>query len=253
MKKRIEFYLAIVFMMCVLCSCGDGGGTDGTGVRSYTGTVVNTKNSPVNMASITVAETGDSSMTDTFGAFNIKSSKKSNSATLVIARDNIDTSVVISDIPEATKEVKVAIQVNETENSAEATRIDFSPVKSFALHASFVGRCSDSFEGERPFIQTRYIPNGTYCTLKTTVYGDGKLLGGILVGIERKACGDHQPWRRIVSEITETQPEAGVSKIVFPYADSERACEYRIVAPLGDRKGRADTLHLFTFTGLSQK
>lgn len=114
------FALCCAFLVAILPSCG--GGTDGSGVRSFGGQVLSENASPLAGATITVAETGDSAVTDEDGNFSISTrlAEGQTSATFVIQAEAVSTSAVLSDLNPSAAQVGVLIVVDRPSNTAQA-------------------------------------------------------------------------------------------------------------------------------------
>lgn len=110
--------LCCLVLTVYLPSCG--GGTDGSGVRSFNGQLLSESATPLAGATVTVAETGDSAITDENGSFSISTrlADGQTSATFVIQDESVSTSAVLDDIaPDSS--VDVLIVVNRPANTAQ--------------------------------------------------------------------------------------------------------------------------------------
>lgn len=237
---------AVIF--CLL-GCSDGG-TSGTGIRTVQGAVYTTDNSPVENAGVVIVETGDGAVTDSAGKFSITTDLiMIQNFSLRVTHPLIDTTVAVSDVPIDQAEVTVDVTIDPTSNSGEARLIDLSNIQQFELRAGIIGACDRYFENRGDIIrQANEIPNGTECLLRATVYGDGELIGGVLVGIERQACDRTSAWRSVTNGLTSTRVHRGVALIPFRYSDTERSCRFRISAPFLDPQGRDDSVKITTLT-----
>jgi len=92
--------LVATLVSALLSACG--GGTRGTGdeVKSLVvGRVVDTTGAPLPSATVTQLETGDSTETDSTGAFSLNVAVTNEEATLLIERDGFEGTATISGLP----------------------------------------------------------------------------------------------------------------------------------------------------------
>jgi uncharacterized phage infection (PIP) family protein YhgE len=107
----------MISCLAFLLSCA-GGGTSGTGGIQFSGSVSKSlakalNGEPLANVQVTLAETGESDVTDTEGRFEINSSATDlPTATLLIESAEIISSVLISDIPNNTRSVDVDLAVD---------------------------------------------------------------------------------------------------------------------------------------------
>lgn len=229
--SKLKFAATALFVMLLGC----GGGTSGTGLRSIRGHVGDSSGQPLGGTAITIAETGAATLSDESGLFVLQSDASLPSVTLHLSGDSFDTSVNVDLSQHDHEEVNLDVSVDTANNSAEAVRLDFSTVESFDVQVDIVGGCARAFSEQT---QVRPLPDGLFCDLEVHVSGDGEALGGVLVSLERQACGKAKPWRTFATGLTQTQPHAGFLPIRFRFFANERACRYRVVAPFGDDKKR---------------
>lgn len=250
--KAAPFLIRLILICCtslVIIGCAQGGGTSGSGVV-VKGLVETTSGQPFQQALIELLETGESTQSDASGGFSLKTTMFLEQFTLHVTKDALNASVTIDTIPEEADAVSVRIVVDTQANTATATRIDFSDVQDFDLAAGVVGACDRFFENRGDRIrQGNPVKAGTSCLLKATVMGDGELQGGILVGIEHRACASGSPWRQVATAYTETGPHHGVAQIPFRFYDDVNSCFYRISAPYHDSMGRQSYVFIDTSTG----
>lgn len=248
-NPRLLPITVILIFILALVGCA-GGGTSGTGLEVVDGTVNLTTLSPLSDANVTVIETGDSGMTDQTGHFHIGLSGTTDVITLLVEKDELQVRVAVNGLPGEAEVVSVLVLINSADQSGQATVIDYSGVREFRLAASVVGRCDLYFENHPERIrQANPVAPGTQCTLKASVQADGIDAGGVLVGLERRACAEGSPWRLVTAARTVTGPNQGTVQIPFNFYDSERACFYRVSAPLKDEQQRERHLQLVTLTG----
>ena len=249
-NRRTLRVLALLFMATLLLPGCNGGGTSGSGIRTVQGSVYLPDGSPLPQASVTLLESGDSAPTDEGGRFAIATDFQIGSSfNLEVSHPSARAVVPITNAPLDSPEVTVDITIDPSTNSGQANLIDLSPIQHFDLHATIVGGCSVFFrEDDKGIYQVRPVPPGVTCHVRATLYGDGNLVGGALVGIERKDCGLRSPWRNITNSLTSTRVHLGQTILTFKYYDNEQACHYRVSAPYNDEMGRQDFVSIQTLT-----
>lgn len=129
MKRSVSFFIPITLLLACLSilpgGCGGGTtGTGGTGSSDFRGYVFTSSGAPVSGAMMTIAETGDSAVTDQSGLFLITSELESQTqVTLVIETGTTSASTVISDLPADTAvDVQVDLQLNEQTKDLKVTK-----------------------------------------------------------------------------------------------------------------------------------
>lgn len=233
-SKSLYYLIRISALLCFFALASCGGGTSGTGLRMIKGRIADPAGQPLS-AEITIAETGDTTNSDNAGMFQLNSEIDLTQITLLLRGNSFDTSVKVESIPDNAEQLNVEVQVDATTNSAEAVRLDFSSIENFEVAAAIVGKCAEAF---KDLDQIHPIPEGSYCDIDVRVTGDSKPVGGVLVSLERQACGKAKPWRTFETGITQTQPHVGLLQLKFRFYANERACRYRVVAPFGDDRRR---------------
>ncbi len=104
----------VVLCVTVLTSCG-GGGTSGSGsptIRLLSGYIHSAPGIPLPGVTVTIEETGDSSLTDDAGLFRITTSLAPGDIHLFLESGDFEGSTVVNDIPEGVTEVVVDLSVN---------------------------------------------------------------------------------------------------------------------------------------------
>lgn len=238
-----------MFLCYVLTGCS-GGGTSGSGIVVVRGIVKTSSGDPLTNATVELVETGNIATTDSDGMFSLNSTPEVPEITLNIKAEAIDVNVPVEPLPPKTDTVTVNVVVNPTSNTGQATVIDASSVQFFAIKAFFTPGCDAFFENtsKDTIRQTNRMKNGTECTLKVTVHGDGELQAGVTVGLERISCDQHADTVKIATAQTLPSPHEGVAQLNFNFYDSYNACEYRISAPYKDSLHRQQYIHIVTLT-----
>ena len=215
---------ACVALFLFVCGCGGGTSGTGTGERSFDGRVQSTDGTPVAGASVTIVETGESTITDTVGAFAILSDVAGTSIALLIEADTLSTTVQVEalDVPDTAVHVDVTVDEDSPQQSVS--------VKNLQVKAQVVGACDPFFENRRTIRQANRIKDGTVCSVKVQIYGDGKLLERIPFVIQHAAC-DGRAWAPVSAGETGFGIYAGVGTADFTFFNEPEFCLYRIVAP----------------------
>lgn len=204
-----------------LAFCGCGGGTSGSGIKTYEGTVSTTDGRALTGVHITIEATGDNSFTDANGAFAIKSDASGQEVSFLLESPEFENRFVLQDIPSDSSGITVEVTVD--------TETDVIQVSNVTLRAWFAGLCDQYFENREIIRQANRIPKGTVCSLNVEVLGDGKRLPNIPLALEYAACEPGSPWRVLQNASTGAGPRAGSAEINFEFKDSEQFCRYRVV------------------------
>lgn len=125
--------IVLLISAFVVLGIGCGGGTTGTGGSGsddFAGKLLTLSGSPVVNATVTVAETGDSAVTDSNGEFNIQTNTPpSDKATLLVETAISQSSAVVDELPDVPAVVEVSLQLNEKANSLAVTSKKVTPKK----------------------------------------------------------------------------------------------------------------------------
>lgn len=222
---RIKNYARLFLIFFLLCSGGCGGGTSGSGLKNYHGSIDDTSSRALPGVNVTIESTGDNTTTDTDGKFAFQSSAFGKDISFLIESTDFKSRVVLQEIPESSAHISLKIVVD--------TRTDVAVVNQLNVRAGFVGLCDNYFENTETIRQANQVPDGTVCTLSAIVRGDGQLLNNIPVALEYSGCNETSAWETIAVALTGLEEENGEGKVKFsfPYHDSSTYCRYRIVAP----------------------
>lgn len=144
---RIILFILICISMGLLNACMGGGttGSDGGLPLSRTvrieGTITSSSGAPEPGVQVTLAETGDSAVSDAVGSFALSSELPSTEVTLLVQKQALDTSVAIGNIPNSSSLVTLQLSVNTAQNSVSVVAITISPrdTGSSASSASSLG------------------------------------------------------------------------------------------------------------------
>lgn len=236
-----SFCVQLALLIFVLSLVGCGGGSEGTGIGGNTlqGTVSLDENIPVEGALVTVAETGQSALTDVNGKFSIETPVSVRKVTLAVSVNNVDGNVVIPELPVEPSTVDVDIHVNPETQSVDATAVN--------AKASVVGLCDAFFENEAVIRQSNPIADGTSCVAKVTLKSNGRALRGVPVAIRARPCNDLAPWQTIATAVTAKDLHGGIAQLSFQFFNTPEYCDYQIVAPYGTPQYQSVFISIRTF------
>ena len=224
--KAIRHIISFLILSCltlILASCG--GGSSGTGAPDsfssavIEGIVVDEVSQPIEGARVTVIETGDATETDVGGRFQLNVMEETDSVNLMVETDGISGNVAVSPIAEEGTRADVTIAVNRRTQVVGARNVE--------VLAKIVGACDFAFENKAVIRQGNRLRDGTECPVRVTVRSDGRGLSGIPFRIESSRC-DRVRWTLEEEGLTGTD---GTGTLTFQFQDSDRFCQYRIVAP----------------------
>ena len=128
---------------CVMClfaflpSCG--GGTDGSGVRSFGGQVISETARPLAGATVTVEETGASTVTAEDGSFELSTTLPAGTTSATFIIEDMETSArgTLDDVGDAGEQVSVLIVVDRPANTAQIIPVATPTPKPTATASSF--------------------------------------------------------------------------------------------------------------------
>lgn len=223
---KILTYLLSGLLVLLLISCA-GGGTRGTGLggfRIITGTIVESNDLPVEGATVTIVETGESDLSDQNGEFQIETQSENANLQLQVQKDDFDTTIEVNDLDQETNNLNLEISIETQENIASVSTLE--------VWARIVGECDQFFENRPRIRQSVAIREGGMdCTLKFFASGDFQRLERVPAVIEVRACSGGE-WRRIAAGTTGVGLNSGAGQIDFYYEDNQENCLYRLRAPI---------------------
>lgn len=129
MKLLLKF-LVVLAIALLFSSCG--GGTVGTGDTvsgpdtRFFGTVFDIDGQGLGNVEVIVRESGDSTLTDTYGHFDLSSHISEQTPSLIIRSGVIDRTVTLAPLNSLDSEVKVEVVVNSADNSVTLTNIEIT-------------------------------------------------------------------------------------------------------------------------------
>lgn len=206
-----------------------GGGTGGTGVKAYEGTVRTLDQMPLNDAHLTIEDTGETSTSDVDGNFVIYSKAYGARVKFLLETPLFSTSFTLNDISEDSSRVNVALVVDPASKRVNITQ--------FSVKAKIVGDCMPYFTNGESIDQSVELPYPGIktCTLDIRVYGDGLPRRKIPIALQHAGCDPNSLWIEDAQTETGDGNHRGKAKLSFQFSPSEDACRYRILAPFNYR------------------
>ncbi len=213
----------LFLFLCVPFITGCGGGTSGSGLKSFDGMLVNRSGAALGGVLITIETTGDSAVTDADGHFVIISDVYGDEVTFLIESDEIRRKFSLKDVPQDSSRYTVDVTLD--------TGSDFIKVSNIRVNARFAGLCDYYFENREIIRQSNRVPEGTVCSLNVDVLSDGRRLENIPVILQYARCEPNSRWNTILVTKTGERERAGSAEVNFVYVDSPEFCRYRVVSP----------------------
>ncbi len=125
-KLPIFGLFSLILVLClplVLASCG--GGTEGTGFKSFAGVISGPNGQPSAGVSVTLEETGTSTTTDTNGYFEIPEATVDTAEVTFRVEDQSGFSATakVSNLPSGRADVALALAIDQTANTVVVTSV----------------------------------------------------------------------------------------------------------------------------------
>lgn len=226
-KPTHSLFSVVALLMCALIFSGCGGGTSGTGLKSYEGTVLTREELPVQNATITLIQSGDFAITDNGGHFLLQSKVFGERVDFRIESSEISALFALQDIPEDSSTITMKLTIDPSTQTAE--------VNQFEVKAAFIEDCENYFvPGELPQ-QSDVVPEGMICTLRVEISKDGRLRRKVPFVIQHSACDESAEWKTVASAETGDGKDRGIAEVSFAFSSSEDHCRYRLLAPYNYR------------------
>lgn len=223
------FKLIIIFLLFFIISCA-GGGSEGTGVVTIDGKVLALDSSPLPGSRVSVEGRNEIAITDGSGSFVLDVSQDdivNNTVRLIVETDNVRKPVLISDVQGGAEDnsLNVQIKIDPSDQSIEVSNV--------TVKAKIVGLCDFYFENFSTIRQSNKVPDKLDCTLKVSIGGDGVPLSDVPFIMQYTGCSETREWTTLAAGETRSAPIAGVGQLEFPFADNDKTCVYRVLAPYG--------------------
>ncbi|MBN8547725.1 MAG: carboxypeptidase regulatory-like domain-containing protein [Deltaproteobacteria bacterium] len=234
-----SFCVQLALLIFVLSLVGCGGGSEGTGA-SLQGRVSLSQDEPIQGAVVTVAETGQTAITDSQGIFSVNAPAEGATVTLAVTAKNVEGDVVVvnsSSVPSSS--LNVNIKVDPNTNSLESDQVLAS--------AFIVGLCDFAFENKKIIRQTAHLDDGTSCVVKVILERNGRRLGGQNTVIQFRRCDGSTDWQTQSTATTDKNVHRGIAQLAFQFFNSPEYCEYRVVAPFEDPRFIPAIFPIYTF------
>lgn len=117
----------VLLISIVSLSLGCGGGTSGTGVKEFEGSLTTLGGDPVVGARITLVESGTTVTTDSQGKFALSGDLPEGQVALQVETNGVTNTVTISQLPRGEAAVNVELQLNQQTSSVTATNVIITP------------------------------------------------------------------------------------------------------------------------------
>ncbi len=209
------------WIILLLASCG--GGTSGSGLKTYQGRVITPFNEALSEVAVTIEDTGDSSVTDVNGRFSIKSNAAGATVRFLLESPDFTTRFTLIDIPDESSRIGMRVTVNPQTNE--------TTVKNLSVRTWMAGYCEPFFESREVIRQIKNVPDGTECSLNVRVLRDGQPVADLPIALQYSSCEPGSSWQLLRESRTGTGNHQGAAELNFGFIDSSEFCRYRVIAP----------------------
>lgn len=230
MKIKV-FILSIIILF--ICACG--GGSAGTGTTTVSGQVRDLQDQPINGVTVTIINTGDSSITNNNGEFSILTSAKDDLQLELNSQNGSDV-INISNTEGFVSEIQVDVKLDPQSGKVQ----DYGDV---SLSAGIYGACDRYFENTQIIRQSNALRTGAICTIKVWLSERGVAKGGVPIGLEAAGCAEIRPWK---TENQVTSSSSGVTQMQFEFKNDPSHCQYRIIAPYTSNAKKQKSIYIHT-------
>lgn len=219
---RLSVFPSFVVVL-LLAAVGCGGGTDGSGIKTYEGHISENNGQSLADVLVTIESTGDSGVSDKDGNFQFRSDAEGPEVPFVLQSSRFTSRFLVRDIPAESSRVRLELIVDPQTSVTE--------VRQLHVRAWFAGLCDHYFENGAVIRQANRVPEGTECSINVRVFGDGQPLASVPVALQYSACTPGAQWETLVTASTGDGQHQGYAEVNFSFVDSPQFCRYRIVAP----------------------
>lgn len=237
-KYDFIFVILILSVVYFLTACG--GGSQGTGTEprtSFAGKIQSTDSNPIGGAQITVVETGEKTISDSEGNFNLNSSFVGGSTELIITTDQGSSTVVIDEnITSQGAAIVVGVEVG--------SGTQLSSADSLTITAKIEGDCDIYFENNRVIRQSNQIQDGKICPFRIKVFDGHIPISGSSVYVQKRGCDDNLGWVTIKEGIVGIKTP-GIVDVNFKFSTKPDFCLYRALVVVGENPAQEFIVRTF--------
>lgn len=245
MASNRLFRFPILLLTLIALPCCSGG-SRGTGTIIVEGRIsVEATASPASGIQVTDTNTGNTSVTDSNGAFSLEASG-----------DQTSVSLQVESTPQSEVAVNGTVSITHDSGDDSALAVDIAidsnanpiVIGDVQVRAKVVGECDLYFENGRVIRQANAAPDGIECTAKAEIRKDGIGIGDVPFIMQVRACPGDSAWTTIGEGTTRSDQYLGNGQIEFNFFNDFENCVYRIIAPF-NADGLPETVHeIHTFT-----
>lgn len=123
-KSHFWMWMLCVGVLLGVTVVGCGGGSSGTGGQQYQGTILSRTSQPLPGVKVTIAQSGDNTVTDTNGYYSVITDAGSGSVTYIFEAPGIQIQFTLEGVPGNASVVTVNFVLDEQEQSADPTLVD---------------------------------------------------------------------------------------------------------------------------------
>lgn len=243
-NQSVAYRLATLLLVVCFIIGGCGGGSAGTGTGDSTlriqGTVRDPSGVPVDAATVTVIETGDSDLTNPQGEFVISTTRVEGDITLEFSKDNRAATTTVT-APGENGTLSIDVKFDDVREVVETEEL--------SVEASIVGSCDPYFENFHTIRQANPVSPGTQCVLKVKVAAGGQPVPHVPIAVQFGGCSKGASFTAVALGATMSGGNIGVAQIPFAFFDDKAHCLYRVVTPYGEEgiKPVISEIHTLTY------
>ena len=245
--------IGTTILLLILSACSSGGGSSGTGTITIQGNLRTTSGEAISSAKVKITGYDENSITDSQGAFTLNVPSEEGEDGLIPLEVESEGKVSMVDLKTDSQAasnvtIRVEIHLDPSDQLLVVDQVD--------VEATIVGTCDLYFENGSTIRQSNKTPTkGINCTLKVSIFGDGKPLTDVPFVIEYTGCSETKAWHVLAAGETRSAPTPGVGQLEFKFLDDSQYCTYRVIAPF-ELKGVEPVItkiHTFTKQKYDQK
>lgn len=189
--SRLRCLLFIITLFAALFSAffsaGCGGGTSGTGVKSFEGVVRSLSGAPIENAQITIVQTGETTTTNSEGQFEIRSKTEEPNVEVALSSPEVSDIVSVTELPPVSAVVSMNITVDSDKKEVTSATIEVTPTRSDNDSNDESDDAESSAANDVPLVvgAEPVIPSGSTLIQGRLLSPTGEPLSGIVVTIPR--------------------------------------------------------------------